>query len=116
MADEEKSTPEALRGCKSALSDLLRTKKIGEETYCKGVIDLAYRWVEIGGREEAQSLIDEVEQDYIDNVLRFQLHEDPEFAAHALVVATYLDPLLPKSDEDEVEMTLMLLERPEAKA
>lgn len=117
MADEPKSTPESLKGCKSALNELYRNKQISEATYCKGVIDLAFRWAEIGGREEAFNLVNEVEQEYIDNVLRLQLHEDPEFAAHALVLAAYLDPLMPQDmGDEEVQIAMMLLDRPEAKA
>jgi hypothetical protein len=115
MADE-KSTPDGLDMCHIALRTMLRDGQIQQETYFKGIVDLAFHWIELGERECALSLVHELSDDYVNHTLRCQIQEDPEFAAQALAVATYLDNGLPNVDDEDVKIALMLLNRPEAKA
>lgn len=111
-----KSTPEPLAGCRSALRELYRHRQIDEATYFKGLVDLAFYWVELGDREQVVSLFSDVTPEYLDFALRSHIQEDPEFAAHALAVATYIDGNTPHVEDDDVKIALMLLEKPVAKA
>lgn len=113
---DDKSTPESLAGCRLALRSLFLNRQIDEPTYFKGLIDLAFRWVELGDREQVVSLFSDVTPEYIDYALRSHIQEDAEFAAHALVVATYIDGNTPNVEDDDVKIALMLLEKPVAKA
>ena len=116
MDEEPKPTREALDGCHIALRNLLRERKITEDVYFKGIVELAARWVEFGDREDAVSLVCELKPDYVAYTLPQQIKEDPEFAKRVMFVATYLDEGMPPVDEDDVKIALMLLKKPLAKA
>ena len=115
MADE-KPNPEGLDYCHIALRTMLRDGEIQQETYFKGLVDLAFSWITLDERECALSLIHELSDDYVNHTLRCQIDEDPKFAAQALAVAVYLENGLPQVDKEDVEIALMLLHRPAAKA
>ena len=114
--DQPKVTRESLDGCHVALRQLLRDKKILEDVYYKGLVELAARWIELGEREDAVSLVCELTPDYVAHTMPAQIKEDPEFAKRAMFVAAYLDNGLPVLDEDDVKVALMLLKKPVAKA
>jgi len=100
-----------------AVRTMFRKGEISEEAYFKVVVHLAYNWmVMLERKEDAKSLLCELTPDYVQYVLPRQMSEDSNFKREALALARAVSNGLPDMDDDDVQMVLMLLDRPVAKA
>jgi len=99
-----------------ALRTMLKSGEIHGYDYYKALVDLAARWILLGRREDAVSLICELSEDYVEHGMPAQMEADPKFKRKAHAVAAWLDPTITDISDDDVELSAMLLKTPVAKA
>jgi hypothetical protein len=108
--------PETLDKVHVALRTMFRKGELDAHDYYKSLMDLIARWILLGRREDAVSLLCELPEDYIAHGMPFQMEQDPQFKIKAHAVAAYLEPTIPQIDTDDVELAAILLKKPVAKA
>ncbi len=114
--DDQEDTPKVLDDTHVALRKMFSDEAITDEVYYKNVIALCMRWIALGRMEDAVGMVTELPAEYVRNVLPEQMRDDPAFRSVAIGVARRLAQNPLELDEDDVELALMLLERPKAKA
>jgi hypothetical protein len=109
-------TPEILDQTHVALRKMLIGGQISEEVYARNAISLALRWVLLGRAEDASAMVCELTPKYVREDLAVQMVLDDDFriVAHQVAAALAERPL--DMDDDDVQLALLLLERPAAKA
>lgn len=115
-AQTTEDDPKTLDETHVALRNLYRNGQIEEQDYFKGIIGLAARWILLGRREDAISLVCELTPDYVRVGMPYQMSQDEDFRVVAHSIAEAVALILPDMDEDDVQIALMLTEKPVAKA
>lgn len=100
---------------KAAIDNLYQRGQVDQGTYFKSIIGIAYEWVQLEDLEEARDLISDLTPAYVDEVLLTQMKLDETFHKQAVAVAHALNPDL-KIDDGELEIELLLMQKPAAQA
>lgn len=108
--------PQALDQFHVTIRNMLRAGEIHEHDYFQSLINLAARWLLLGRREDAVSLLCELTPEYMEHGLPFQMKQDELFKRKAFAVASYLAPDISDVSDDDVALATMLLKAPVAKA
>lgn len=109
-------TPGVLDDTHVALRKMLISKQISEEVYAKNIVALALRWILIDRVEDANAMVCELTEEYLQEDLPGQMRADLDFRIVAHQVAEILGAIPMELDEDDGELATMLIDRPVAKA
>ncbi len=113
---EQQDTPEILDQTHVALRQMWAGKQITEDVYHKNLVALAARWIMLGRIEDANAMVCELSPDYVAHTMPYQMQTDDSFRTIANGVSASLSALPLDMDQDDVELALLLLEKPTAKA
>jgi len=113
---EKPDTPEILDQTHVALRRMWHNEQITEDIYHKNLVSLAARWILLGRIEDANAMVCELSPDYVAHSMPYQMQVDPDFRTVANSVSASLSAFPLDADEEDVELALLMLEKPKAQA
>ena len=113
---EKPDTPEILDQTHVALRRMRMAEQITEDVYHKNLVALAARWIMLGRIEDASAMVCELTPSYVANTMPYQMQVDDDFREIANAVSASLSARPLDMDQDDVELAVLMLEKPIAKA